>query len=330
MKKRFFINLIVLCMLFTALAPVAGAEETTVSTDASETTAATEASTQPQRGEDECGDELKWTMEGSTLYLVGSGAMDDYESSYDAPWYAYRSAITSVVVTGTATRIGNNAFTDFDSLTSVDFGSSLTEIGVQAFKNCDGLTSISLPATFRRFGASSFEGCSKLTEVHCAGSMPSFNANCLWNGNKITVYCPTNNLWPDQYVEELETNFHGRLEILAADGSDPYDFAEETTEVTTKPTETEPEETTEATTEPTEVTTEATEETTEATEATTEETTEAAEETTEETASVEEEVKEKSSMAWIGILIMVGILTIGIVGVLIVRLTSSKGGRYED
>lgn len=327
MKKRFWINLLALCLLVTVLAPAAGAEETAATEETTETTAATEDATQPKRGEDECGDDLKWTMEGSTLYLVGSGAMDDYASSSDAPWFPYRSAITAIVVTGTATRIGDHAFENYDSLTSVDFGGSLKEIGVQAFKNCDGLTSISLPSTFRRFGASSFEGCSKLKEVKCAGTMPSFNANCLWNGNSITVYCPTENPWPAQYVEELETNFHGRLEVLAADGSDPYDFTEETT-AATKPAETEPEQPTEATTQPTETTVETTETPTE----TTVETTQApeTEETFPETTAPEEEIKPKSSGLWIGILIAAGLLTVGIVAVLIVRLTGSRGGRYEQ
>ena len=79
--------------------------------------------------------------------------------------------------------------------------------------------------------------------------MPSFNANCLWNGNNITIYCPVNNIWPSEYVEELETNFHGRLQVLTANGSDPYHFEGEV-QVTSRPTETTAPPTTQPATEP--------------------------------------------------------------------------------
>lgn len=339
MKKRIFIHLIVICLLLTAIAPVAYAEETTAaategSTEATETTAATEApteaptetTTEPKRAEDECGDDLKWTAEGSTLYIIGNGAMDDY--SGNAPWAALRKGITSLVLSGNVTYIGAGAFADFDSLTSVNFGGSLVEIGTGAFKNCDGLTSISLPSTFRRFGAECFMGCSKLEEVHCSGSMPSFKSNCLWNGNTITVYCPVSNPWPQVYVEELENNFSGRLQVLASDKTDPYKDTEtkETTAPTTVPTEPETEPTTEATMEPTIETTAATEP---ETEATTEATTEP-EETTEETVPQEEEIKSKGMGGLIAILVVVGVLTALLIAVMIFRWKKGAGGRYED
>lgn len=323
MKKRLFINFFVFCLLFTALAPAARAEETAKTTEAVVT----------ERAEDECGDSLKWTMEGTTLYLVGSGAMDDYESSYDAPWFAYRDVITEIVVTGSATTIGTHAFENYDNLTAIDFGGSLVEIGEQAFKGCDGLTSIHMPATFRRFGPSSFEGCSNLAEVYCAGSMPSFKYNCLWNGRNITVYCPADNLWIAQYVEELETNFGGRLQVLADDGTDPFDFSaeEETVPVTTKPAETEPEQTTEAATEPTvEETTQAAEESTEATvEETTEPETETEEITEEMLPVVENEIESKGSKVLVGILAVVGILTLGLAVVMILRMRRDRD-EYDD
>ncbi len=107
------------------------------------------------------------------------------------------------------TSVGAGAFTGLQKPDGGGFRQFLKEIGASAFQGCEGLTKISLPASFRRFGASSFEGCTNLTEVYCSGGMPSFNANCLWNGNNITIYCPVNNIWPSEYVEELETNFHG-------------------------------------------------------------------------------------------------------------------------
>ena len=208
--KRFTICIAAVCLLLTLFAPAAFAAET--------------------EGEDgadnRCGENLSWTLDGSTLTISGIGNMDDFPDG--APWADSRESIHTVILSGGVTSVGAGAFTGYQNLTAVDFGSSLKEIGEKAFQSCEGLTKISLPASFRRFGPSCFEGCTNLTEVYCDGGMPSFNANCLWNGGTITIYCPVNNVWPEQYVEELETNFHGRLQVLTADGSDPFRFDTET------------------------------------------------------------------------------------------------------
>ena len=213
MMKRFVLHILAACMLLTLLAPRGFATEADTPTES-------------------CGDGLTWSLEGNTLTISGSGAMKDFEGG--APWSGSADRIHTVVLTGGVTTVGAGAFTGYENLTAVDFGSSLKEIGESAFQGCEGLTKISLPASFRRFGASSFEGCTNLTEVYCSGGMPSFNANCLWNGNTITIYCPVNNIWPSEYVEELETNFHGRLQVLTANGSDPYHFEGEV-QVTSRP-----------------------------------------------------------------------------------------------
>lgn len=228
MMKRFVLHILAACMLLTLLAPRGFATEADTPTES-------------------CGDGLTWSLEGNTLTISGSGAMKDFEGG--APWSGSADRIHTVVLTGGVTTVGAGAFTSYENLTAVDFGSSLKEIGESAFQGCEGLTKISLPASFRRFGASSFEGCTNLTEVYCSGGMPSFNANCLWNGNTITIYCPVNNIWPSEYVEELETNFHGRLQVLTANGSDPYHFENEV-QVTSRPTETTAPPTTQPATEP--------------------------------------------------------------------------------
>lgn len=310
--KRFLILLLTLCLLL-GIAPAAYAEETTAPTEA-----ATEETIAPSF----CGEELTWTFEDGVLTVSGTGAMDDMTGG--APWEEHKDQITSVVLTGGVTTVGAYAFRDYDSITSVDFGSSLTEIGVQAFEDCDGLTQIHLPASFRRFGKACFQNCGALTEVHCAGGMPSFNANCLWNGKQVTVYCPENNLWPESYVEELETNFGGRLQVLVEDGSDPFDFSEpeDTTEATEEMTEETTTATTEAETEPvTEETTvpETQVETTGETEAPTQ-----AEMT--ETQPVEEE-KEPLRLPVILALVIMGLSAVGIIAIVILLLRN-RGGKY--
>ena len=45
-----------------------------------------------------CGAALTWTVEGSTLYITGTGEMYDFPTG--APWSSYRSSITQVVLSG--------------------------------------------------------------------------------------------------------------------------------------------------------------------------------------------------------------------------------------
>lgn len=207
------------------------------------------------RSADACGDDLTWSYSGGTLTITGTGDMDDCTAG--APWDSYAGSIAKVVLTGSVTSVGSGAFSGFTALTEVDLGASLREIGENAFRGCTGLTSLSLPKTFRLFGPSCFQDCTNLLEVHCAGGMPSFRSNCLWNGSHITVYCPDDNVWALKYVEELETNFGGRLEVLTESGKDVYTWPDETTPETSPPTTQATQPPTEAPAQPTTVPTQA-------------------------------------------------------------------------
>ena len=330
MKKRLLLHILALSLLLSLVAPAACATEVTEDTGAAiqESTQATEETTEATRPADACGEDLTWSYSGGTLTVTGTGAMDDFSGG--APWDAHKEDITSVVLTGGVTTVGAYAFKGYTALKSVSFGNSLREIGQGAFQNCTGLTEISLPASFRLFGPECFMGSSNLKEVWCAGGMPSFRSNCLWNGNKITIYHPSNNIWPAQYVEELERNFGGRLEVLSEDGTDHFTWDEETEpteEATTEPatvptTEPETEPTTVPTEETTVPTTEATEEVVETTEAPTE-----TEEATEETEpALSEEVESKG---WL-MLVLTGVgLTALVAAALVIRWMTTKGGKYS-
>ena len=336
MKKHVMIFVLTLSLVMSLLplAAFATEVETTEETGAATTSEITEDTTEPGRGEFQCGEDMEWQYDSGILIIVGTGEMDDYEKGQE-PWCEYKDSITTLIFDGEISYIGAYAFYDYDKLTEVDFGTALYEIGSYAFYDCDGLTEIHLPATFKIFGERCFSGASKLAAIHCEGKFPSFRESCLWD-----VYCkiyfPVKSPWSVTYIQQLEEAFKGRIEFLASDGSDPYVPEEET------------EETTAATTAPTEATTVATEAPTQATEDTTgqtvEETTEAtveiqtqpesaatepettqAEETEEETA--EEETK-STSKAWIGVLVVVGVLVVLNVGALLFR--RPKGGKYRN
>lgn len=240
MKHRMFALMLAVMMLLCAL-PVS-AEETTPPTDST-------ASTAPERAPGYCGDAIMWHYENSVLTLTGTGPMDDFPDG--APWKEHKDEINTVIISGGITYIGAYSFNDYDKLTHVEFGKDVYEIGERAFFSCDGLTAIYLPESFKVFGPSSFMGCTKLKEIHCQGRFPSFRLNCMWD-TYATIFFPAERPWGVEYIQQLEEAFHGRIEFLASDGSDPYEPTEAPAE-TEKPTEPPTEETTEPTEEPTTV-----------------------------------------------------------------------------
>ena len=227
MKHRIFALLLAVTILLCAL-PVS-AEETT-------------APTTPERAPGYCGDAIVWSYSDGTLNLTGTGAMDDFPDG--APWGEYSDEIKTVIISGGITYIGAYSFSDYDALTDVQFGGDVYEIGERAFFSCDGLTEVFLPASFKVFGPSSFMGCTRLKEFHCEGKFPSFRQNCLWDTYAV-IYFPAERPWGVGNIRDLEEAFHGRIEFLASDGTDPYEPTEPPVE-TEAPTEAPTEEPTEA------------------------------------------------------------------------------------
>lgn len=343
MKKRLILNFLIAVLLVAMLTPAAFALEDVHIADGT------------------CGEGISWSLDGYTLTITGSGEMED-----GAPWEEHKDHIEHVVLTGGVTKVGAEAFYKYDRIETVDFGDALVEIGSKAFYGCEDIDYIHLPATFRTFGAQCFRDCTGLKYVYCDGPMPRFNDSCLWTGNYISVFYPTNNPWPWEYTSQLVQNFGGRLGIMMGNfdetaveenlsayettaAEEETEAAEETTEATEAPTEapteavtepvvaavvTEPvtEPTTVPTTEPETVPTETTvpETTAETTVPATEETVETTElELFTEPTEEAEPVEKLKSNSWIGLVMIGGVLTFLISGAMIFRSVSHKGGRYR-
>lgn len=343
MKKRLFLSVLAAVLLLASLAPAACATEA-VSTAGSGT----------------CGDGITWVYEDHTLTITGSGDMDD-----GCPWIEYKDRIEHVVFRGGVTKVGAKAFEDFDWLETVDFGDSMREIGRRAFYDCNDLSEVRLPASFRILGEECFRDCATLQRVICEGGMPSFKGGCLNTGHYVSVFYPPSNPWPAASVNQLVGSFGGMLGIMmASEEIMDQGFPEETepeetteaieaaqeatvpeetaaaTEAETVPAivlveETVPE-TTAAVTEP--VTVPATEPETQPVQTTVPETEPVTEpvETTElvlfedEVTEPQTTVEKVGSDGWIGMVLIAGVLTFLIVGALIFRSASRKGGRYRE
>ena len=133
---------------------------------------------------------ITWNLDESTgvLTLSGSGTMNDYsyESSSRAPWYSYRSSITSIVINSGITSIGNYAFYYQTNATSISIPDSVTSIGEYAFYQCTSLTSVTIPNGVTSIGYRVFNGCKGLTSVTIPNGVTSIGEDAFYYCTSLT------------------------------------------------------------------------------------------------------------------------------------------------
>ena len=95
MKKRIILNILVAALLICALAPAALANEAVLTRHIADGT---------------CGEGLSWSLDGYTLTITGSGAMED-----GCPWIEHMDHIEHVVLKDGVTKIGKEAFYKFSA-----------------------------------------------------------------------------------------------------------------------------------------------------------------------------------------------------------------------
>ena len=86
------------------------------------------------------------------LYVDENDVLGDY-------MFSGCSALTSLTLPSSVTKIGKYAFEYLVTLTSLIIPSNVTEIGEYAFVNCRGLTSMKIPFGVTEIGYGAFSGC---------------------------------------------------------------------------------------------------------------------------------------------------------------------------
>ena len=181
MKKRLISLLVALCMAVTLL-PV------------SAITAWAEDPDPPKSGKcGATGDNVTWqltenTYDSSTYTLTirGSGAMEDYSTSYSQPWNSFCDQITSVVIFPGVTSIGECAFKGFSKLIHVDIANSVISIGSQAFSYCSSLTDIKIPQSVTYIGGVVFNECTNLSSITLSNNITSIGSYAFNNCTNLT------------------------------------------------------------------------------------------------------------------------------------------------
>lgn len=112
-----------------------------------------------------CGDNIIWTLNGTTLTISGSGVIQDYQEFSLAPWNEYADSIYAVVVEDGVTRIGNFAFFGLTKVSAVNLADSVASIGEYAFYGCTRVELLNLGNGLQEIGRSAFEECTGLMSV---------------------------------------------------------------------------------------------------------------------------------------------------------------------
>lgn len=114
-----------------------------------------------------CGENATWRLEDDgTLYVEGTGAMEDYSSYSENPLYSNRGSVKIAIVSEGISHIGNYAMNNFYAMTSLNLPSTLESIGEHAFKGCQLLEGLFIPENLNYIGAYAFWECKKITTLN--------------------------------------------------------------------------------------------------------------------------------------------------------------------
>lgn len=140
-----------------------------------------------------------------TLTLDGSGAMKEYTSAAEAPWYSYRDSIEHLVVKSGVTSLSSYAFVGCQNLADVTLPDTLQTIGTMTFYGCDKLDNVTIPASVRTIGSYAFADALSLSCITFAGDAPEFGTG-VFTFRSLTAYYPV-------YASGWETVVDGRYDF---------------------------------------------------------------------------------------------------------------------
>lgn len=103
-------------------------------------------------------DDVSWNYDSNTntLYIFGSGNMDDYSSPFMTPWSNYLPTVENLVVEEGVTSVGNNALSGASLLNSVTLADTVTSIGTSSFASCSSLMELTFSTNVISIGDKSF------------------------------------------------------------------------------------------------------------------------------------------------------------------------------
>lgn len=150
--------------------------------------------------------EQGWSLQDGTLIITSQGAMQDYTSARETPWFSDRADIRKIVVQNGVTSIGNYAFYGCENVTSVALPSTVTQIGKLAFYGCRNLSSLTLPDSLTMVEDYAFAKASGLGTIAIKGSAPLFGAGVFADVSAEVRYPAEDSTWTDAVRQSYTGN----------------------------------------------------------------------------------------------------------------------------
>lgn len=138
-----------------------------------------------------CGENVTWEYdeETNTLYISGTGEMDDF-SSDSRPWFKVMETVENVVIGEGVTNVGDYAFSYSKYIKEVKFPESLTKIGKFAFYkvgNMNKQIEIELPESLESIERGAFEQCG-VTSVRLLGDGVSIGEEAFLGCSELALF----------------------------------------------------------------------------------------------------------------------------------------------
>ena len=133
-----------------------------------------------------CGEDARWDIEGSTLYISGYGKVN---TNGNAPWNNYSGQIFRIIIGKDITEIGNSAFKDTKAQ-YITIENGVRVIGENAFENCSELRNISFPDSVEKISKDALKGCAALEYIQVSNPDCDIDQSndTLYNGKTVIIY----------------------------------------------------------------------------------------------------------------------------------------------
>ena len=153
--------------------------------------------------------EQGWSLQDGTLVITAQGAMQDYDSAAQTPWFKDRAEIRKIVVQQGVTTIGDYAFYGCENVTSVTLPDTVIQIGKLAFYGCKDLRTLTVPDSVLTVEDYAFAKAG-LQSIVFRGSAPVLGAG-IFAGLNVEVRYPTT---AAGWTEEVRQSYTGSVNWL--------------------------------------------------------------------------------------------------------------------
>lgn len=154
--------------------------------------------------------EKGWSLQDGTLVISAVGAMQDYTSAAQTPWFKDRADIRKIVVQKGVTTIGDYAFYGCENVTSVTLPDTVTQIGKLAFYGCKDLRTLTVPDSVLTVEDYAFAKAG-LQSIVFRGSAPVLGAGIFAGLNAEVRYPAAAAGW----TEEVRQSYTGSVSWLS-------------------------------------------------------------------------------------------------------------------